>query len=521
MIERVAARVIYPERKLYLDYIARCGDASSFFTHPLDGFARTLEARSRLDYPRETICDRLAAYNTRLTNSPAVLANIADLRARSTFCVISGQQVGFLGGPIYTCYKIMTTIRLAASLQERLGVRVVPLFWLANEDHDFTEINHARFLKDDGEVGAIRFKWEERGRPIADLPLSDEIRGAYSAYFDALPPGPHRADTRDLFAPKQGEDYCTWHARLFAQFFSKQGLVIVEPSLLRTSGRAFFRIALERRTEIRDRLEKTAAELREAGYSPPLALAQAGGLYTFDASGRRVRVTDSLSHLPAVDEHPERYSPDAALRPLFADSLLPVLASVLGPGEIAYHAMLKPIYSLFDLPQPLLFPRLSYTVIDHAEADLISRFGTSIGKLLAATFTAEETMRSLAPPGLQERFAKVREAIIEDLAPLRPVVALLDPSLERSWEGTRAASLRAVDRLESRVLRAALAKHGLSTGAFQRLRNAILPRGRPQERVFPLPYFINRHGPGFVERLFSAGELDNFSHCVVTWEDDD
>jgi uncharacterized protein YllA (UPF0747 family) len=101
------------------------------------------------------------------------------------------------------------------------------------------------------------------------------------------------------------------------------------------------------------------------------------------------------------------------------------------------------------------------------------------------------------------------------------VVTLLDPSLERSWEGARAASLRAVDRLESRALRAASAKHGFSARAFQRLRNAILPRGRPQERVFPLPYFINRHGPGFVERLLSAGELDNFSHCVVTWEDDD
>jgi uncharacterized protein YllA (UPF0747 family) len=362
LIERVAARVIYPERKLYLDYIARCGDAPSFFTH------------------------RLAAYNTRLTDSPAVLANITDLRARSTFCVISGQQVGFLGGPIYTCYKIMTTIRLAASLQERLGVRVVPLFWLANEDHDFTEINHARFLKDDGEVGTIRFEWEERGRPIADLPLSDEIRGAYTEYFDALPPGPYHADTRDLFAPKQGEDYCTWHARLFAQFFSKQGLVIVEPSLLRTSGRAFFRVALERRTGIRDRLEKTAAELREAGYSPPLAPAQAGGLYTFDATGRRVRVTDSLSHLLAVDEHPERYSPDAALRPLFADSLLPVLASVLGPGEIAYISAVELHHyrscgSRPDLPLRHEYRRAPRCAVHRRGGDALPRPTRSTGAL--------------------------------------------------------------------------------------------------------------------------------------------
>ncbi|MCD5415573.1 bacillithiol biosynthesis cysteine-adding enzyme BshC [Candidatus Bipolaricaulota bacterium] len=522
MIERIDAKLLYPQNKFYLDYIAGRGAAPSFFTHQIDRFAEAVDARSRVDYPREAVCDRLYEYNARIASDPtAVLANIADLRENDTLCVISGQQVGLLGGPVYTIYKIITTIRLAASLQERLRIRVVPLFWLADEDHDFTEINLARFLKEDGEVGTVSFEWEERGRPIADLPITDEVLRAYRAYMEALPPSPHHAHVREIFAPDQAEDYSTWHARLFSQIFSSHGLIVLTPSLLREPGRDFLRSALQQRESIQDHLIEAAERLRVAGYEPALSPERAGTLYTADAAGRRIRVIDPLSHLAAVEEYPDRYSPDAALRPLFADALLPIAASVLGPGEIVYHALLKPLYPLFSIPQPLLFPRASYTVLSRAEAKLIARFGMNVGDLLSEAFTVEGTLRSLVPPNLQERFAVVRAAISADLAPLRPLVAALDPNLERSWKGAHATSLHALDRLEGRALRAGLAQHGLSSGALRRLRNIILPRGRPQERVLPLPHFINKYGPGFIDRLFAAGELDDFSHSVITGDDND
>jgi len=261
--------------------------------------------------------------------------------------------------------------------------------------------------------------------------------------------------------------------------------------------------------------------VRAAGYSPALSSGQTGGLYVIAPLGNRVRVTDSLSHFPLVDEHPERYSPDVALRPLLADTLLPVIVSVLGPGEIAYHAMLKPLYHLFSLPQPIAFPRESFTVITRAEADLIMRFKTSVSAILSGEFSSTEAKHALAPSELKKGFADARDAITADFAPLSPLVEALDPSLVRSCEGTRAAVLRALAQLEDRTLRANLARQGLSLGALQQLRNSILPRGRLQERVFPLSHFINRHGATFVERLVSLAELDNFHHRVLTWGDDD
>jgi len=147
VIERIDPSRVYPENKLYLDYIAGAASTVSLFSHSPEQFAQALAQRRAVDYPRAAISDLLREYNAGIGASSATLADIASLSDRSTFCVISGQQAGFLGGPVYTTYKIVTTIRLAASLEERLGVKVVPMFWLADEDHDFTEIIHAYVAK--------------------------------------------------------------------------------------------------------------------------------------------------------------------------------------------------------------------------------------------------------------------------------------------------------------------------------------------------------------------------------------
>jgi len=518
--ERLDPRLIYPDHALYLDYIAGQGKAASFFSHPPLGFEEALAARRQVEYPREEVCELLLEYNAGLGAESAALEGIKALRSPTAFCVISGQQAGFLGGPVYTLYKIITIIWLAKYLERHLKVRIVPVFWLASEDHDFAEINHAFLLKRDGEVGRVSFEWTGQGRPIADLPISDEVLGAYHAYFDQLPPGPHYELARELFAPKPEEDYCTWHARIWARLFSGRGLVVVDPSILRAPARAFFHAALTKREEIQAGLEAAAASLREAGYGPVLSPQKAGRLYTLGSDGHRIRVEDPSAHLASVREVPERYSADAALRPLLADTLFPVVASVLGPGEIAYHAMLRPLYALFELPQPLVFPRKSCTVIGKDQVELISRCGTSAAAILSGGFDAKQCLRDLASGELQAPFADARKAITRALEPLRAPLEGLDPGLERTWQQTRDTSLRRLDDLERRAVRAELARRGLSAGLLQRLQNALRPRGRPQERVFPLPHFINRHGASFVDTLFSIGEMGDFSHRLITLEEE-
>jgi len=500
---------------LFLDYVE--GRAASFYSYPPLGFREALEGRRSHPYPRQQIVDQIGAYNARLGAHPAVEANIAALCRPSTFCVISGQQVGFMGGPVYTAYKIISTIRLAAQLSSTLGTRVVPVFWLATEDHDFGEINHVHYLKDDGEVGRTRFAWAQEGRSIIELPVNDEVRRAYSDYLKRLP-GTHVSRIEEVFSPGIGDDYCTWHARIWSRLFGGRGLVIVEPPILRAAARDFFQTCLRQSHRIRYLLQDVAKRLGAAGYAPSLSTDTTGQLYAIDGSGRRVRVTRPQEHLASALESPERYSTDAALRPLFADAMLPVLASVVGPGEIAYQAMLRPLYELFGIPQPVLFPRKSYTLVAQQDLSRLRRYGMTANTILTQRVSPGHILRNLMPDSAKELFAAARSGVEAALAPLKTHLESIDPSLGKTWIRAVTNIARSIDGLEDRGATAAMGKLGLSKGEVQMLRNALLPRGRLQERVFPLPHFLTRHGPGFLEAIFGAGELDDFSHHVLSME---
>lgn len=515
------------QNKLYLDYISGSGTARAFYAHAPGEFAGALRARRQHVYPRAELSHRLAEYNAALGAHPAALENAAALAAEDTFCVVTGQQAGFMGGPAYTTYKIVTAIRLAAQLEAQLGARFVPVFWLASEDHDFAEINHTHVLQRDGQVGRIRFDWEEEGRPIVDLPVTAAVREAFEQTMANLPPASgvgqaaREQEVRNLFAPREGEDFSTWQARTWAHLFSGRGLLVVEPHILRQPARAFMVSALRQRDEIGRRLDGVAAELEAAGYARLLDPAQNGSLFTFDQAGRRVRVQDPQAHEALVAAHPERYSTDAALRPLLADVTMPVVVSVLGPGEIAYQAMLKPLYDLFSLAQPLLLPRQSLTVVGQAEVEALAEYNTSVEQILTGQLDIDLAFQNLVPAAVQGRFAAARGGIEAALAPLKPFLEEIDPSLGRTWEQTLQQSLYNLGKLEARAVKARLSQAGLSRQGLVALSNAIYPQQQFQERIFPLAHFIARYGPAFVEQLFAAGELDDFSHRILILEQED
>jgi bacillithiol biosynthesis cysteine-adding enzyme BshC len=507
--------------KLYLDYIDGAGTARQFFTHGPTDFRASLEARRAYHYPRNEIADLVVEYNRSVGASSRALENAGALADGNTFCVISGQQVGFLGGPAYTAFKIATTIRLAAHLEETLEARFVPVFWLASEDHDFGEINHTYLIQQDGEIGRVSFAWEGKGRPIAALPITDDVHGAFDEYWSKLRADPHTATVREAIAPRTNEDYTTWHARIWSGLFSAHGLVIVEPRILRPPAGAFMRFALGHADEIQRRLGDVADRLGDAGYAPQLTSELAGQLYTYDDEGFRVRVEDTRAHVDDAAARPDRYSTDAALRPLYADAMLPIVASVLGPGETAYHAMLAPLYELYRLPQPLFFPRKSYTVVDGREAERLAAYHTDACEVLTERLDTDAVFRDRIPDQELELFAAAQRGLAGALAPLKPYLEDIDPSLGRTWAQTVANADNGLERLRERAFKARLSQLGFSKGELRKLQNALRPRGRLQERVLPLSHFMNRYGMGFLDELMSAGDLLDLSHHVLTLESAD
>ncbi len=520
MIETLSPEIMPASagNRLYLDYIGRSEVCRPFFTHGPDELDPALEARSRYAYPRARVVPLLTEYNACLGASEETMANVRALGDAGTYCVITGQQVGFLGGPAYTAWKIATTIRLSRYLEESLGVRSVPVFWLASEDHDFREINHAFMIKRDGEIGRVAFDWPGEGKPVSALPVTDQVGRAFAGYWEMLQPGIDLAQVREIFSPLEGENYTAWHARVWSRVFGAHGLVIVEPKTLRPPGGAFLSSLLSQSDEIRGRLDEIAQQLTQAGYAPQLTSEAAGQMYTFDQDGLRVRVDDPQQHVTLAATYPERYSTDAALRPLFADAMLPVVASVLGPGEVAYQAMLRPLYELFGLPQPLLFPRKSYTIVTADEAERVAAYKTTVHDILADRMDADALFRDLLPGEELEIFAGAQQGMARALSPLRPYLESIDPSLTQTWAQTIAYADRGLERLRERAFKARMSQLGFSKGELRTLQNALLPRGRPQERILPLPHFLSRHGLDLIERLMSAGELFDFDHHVLTLE---
>jgi bacillithiol biosynthesis cysteine-adding enzyme BshC len=482
-------------------------------------FDGALDRRQGYAFPRQAVVQRLAAYNAGLGAGVRALSNVEALADPGTFCVITGQQAGLMGGPAYTAYKAITAIRLAQHLTETWGQRVIPVFWLASEDHDFGEINHTYLIKRDGEVGRVRFSWHQQGRPISDLGVTDDVRRAFLEYWRSAAPGPFSAESREAFSWQAEEGFSRWQARVWSRLFSAHGLVMIEPQVVRAAVPDFFTFALERATQIRGALQDVTRRLTAAGYQAAITSEDAGFLYTFDADGRRVRVREPSTHIRDAAENPARYSTGAALRPLLADAALPVIASVLGPGETAYQGMLKPLYELYGIPQPVLYPRHSYTLVSRHEVDRIKAYHTGVIELLAGQVDFSKALTRLLPAEERSAFVSAQNGIEAALSPLRDYLASVDPSLTRTWAQTVRRSLDSLRKLEQRATKARVGQLGFSKLELRRIQNALLPRGRLQERVLPFAYFYSRYGPELVDLLLSIPELGDFGHHVLLLED--
>ena len=513
MIEWIDPRLLHPENRFFLDYVSGEESALRFVEHAPAALAQAADARRSVRFPREELAAHLRAYNGRLAASAAALANIDSLAKPGSLCVIAGQQAGFLGGPLFAIYKILSVLRAASWLADRLRTPVVPIFWLASEDHDFTEINRVRLLDKSGDLRTISFDWDGRGNPIERLPITGEIRTALDEALGLFPK--EHAAARDIFLPDPSDDYAVWHARIWSRLFADSGLVLVEPRIVRSMAGPFYAEALASAGEIATGLTESAGALRSHGYTVPMDPEKAGGLFAFPEGGRRVRVSDPSGHVDRAGESPEGYSPDAALRPLLADSLFPTIASVLGPSEISYQAMLLPLYRLFGIPQPILLPRHGHTLVTPGQASLLTRCGVSVSDVLADGFDPAAAARSSVSLSLLEAFAERKAAVRIALSPLVEPLAALDPGLPIRLRQTADRIEQQIDQLEERAIRADLARNGISLRELRRLTAEIRPAGKPQERVLSLIHVAARHGLQWIFELESPADPDEYAHYAV------
>jgi len=522
MIDRsFPLEIAYPKARIACDYTSGHAPARRLFASAPEDVERLALERTRQGQAPEALANAVVCYNRSLGAAAEALDAAASLRHRDAVCVITGQQVGFLGGPAYVAYKILTALRHAHALRRTLGIPVVPVFWLATQDHDLGEINRCHYVAADGEVATVRFEWDGAGRPISTLPLTPEALECRDRYLEAATAPTRRPEIARITAPDPKDDYSLWHARIWTRIFSRHGLVIVDPAKLGAFAAPIYARAVAAEREIAAALHRGADAVREAGYEVALPMDRAGRLFTLDADGRRVRLppTDSGT---APQVRYDTLSPDAALRPVLADTLFPVVLDVLGPGELAYHALLRPVYELFDVPQPAARLRWSGTIVSPEEARLAEQIGEDPETLVASGIDVPQVASRLVSDELRQMFAAARSPIQNAFTQLRPGVCEIDATLDRERDRAARAALRELERLERRAAHAQLEHRGFAPARLQRLGVAIRPRGRLQERVFPFLHFLHRHGPSLVEELLSLDTDAVMQHhwiCRGRWDE--
>ncbi|WPD20037.1 bacillithiol biosynthesis cysteine-adding enzyme BshC [Thermaerobacter composti] len=521
---------VYPE--FFVHYQRDFARVQSFFNYdPSDetAFARRAEALARSPHqpPREVVAQALVAYNASLdADEPAleVARRLADPRA---LVVVGGQQPGLATGPLYTVYKAVGILRWARQIEAALGRPVIPVFWLATEDHDLAECNQLHVLDERGRLHRLALPLPAAvagGQPpVGTLPLPPAARALVAEVARlAGVPADHPALEVLEDARQRAATLGQWVGRLMARLFGRDGLVLLDPMdpTLRRLSRPLLQRAVVRREAIHRELAAAAARLRRRGYPPALDVDPAhANLFYFDGRRRAAllwqggrfrdrqgRVAFSPAELAReLESRPEAFSPNVVLRPLVQDWLLPVVGFVVGPGEAQYLAQLRDVYPLFGLEMPVLLPRPGFTLVEPAAVDRLQRYRATVGEVLQdPAGLRRRVLEGLDPLGIDARFAELRQRIKALYADLLDDLERVRPELRALGQENLGRILMQVDYLHHKTWQHHRRRHREVMRDLDWLEGSLRPLGQPQERVHNVFPYLLRFGERWLRTLLRA-----------------
>lgn len=522
--------------RLVRDYSHAFERLASFYTgSPAD--AAAWESVVALRRNRPPLAESAAVVTAQLATRGAPAAAQAAARRLAepgTIAVVTGQQAGLFGGPLYTLLKALTGIRLAERLAREHDATVVPIFWVDAEDHDLDEIRSCPLLDADLASQAVTLQLDvPRGTAAAAVRLTASIREATATLRAMLPPTEFTAEVVAGIdaAYAEGTRLVEAFARWLDGLAGDAGLVVFDASdpAAKPLVKSVFADELRASGETAREAAAAGAALAARGYhaqvEPP---ADGVALFRLDETRQPIRVApggfsvaertvaaDEL--LREVDAQPARFSPNVLLRPIVQDALFPTVAYVSGPNELAYLGQLRAVYERFGVPMPIVYPRASATIVDRATVKFLDRYDLDfeglqprddgvLNRLLASQIPAElETALGAAGAGIDERLSAVAAA-----------VPALDPTLSGVVQSTRGRMERDLATLRGKVVQAAKRRNEILRRQFRRARAQAFPNGDPQERSVGTVYYLNRYGPAFVDRLLADLPLDPGRHWLLT-----
>lgn len=442
--------------------------------------------------------------------------------------VTTGQQPGLFGGPLYSIYKALTTLSLARALEAELARPVLPLFWVASDDHDWAEADHTYTIDSKNELRLVRVADPgAKGRSIHRVGLANELAAALTEFMQLLP----TTDFSDSYVKLllDAHDSSATLSSSFQQvmegLLGPQGLFFTDAAnpVVKDRSSAVLLAELDA-VESEALLRGTAESLEANGYHVQVHIMEGGvnlflegpagreRLYRDDAgfhlhhSGERLTRDDILARIQA---DPSVLSPNVLLRPIVESAVFPVVSYVAGPGEMAYYAQIRGLYESHGMQMPVIHPRYGVTAVEPKIRKVMDKFGVGLETLSRPHHEiASEIAKDEVPVDVIKALGTLRGAVGEESSKLLEAALAIDPTLKGPVTHARNTSFAAIQEVEKKIVQTVRRQNEIALAQLEKAQLHLFPEGKPQERVLNPFYYLFRFGNPFMAALVDALKVD-------------
>ncbi|TCS94638.1 bacillithiol biosynthesis cysteine-adding enzyme BshC [Hazenella coriacea] len=498
--------------------------------------------QNRWSASRESLVELMKSYYDLSSIPQAIEKQLERLNQLDSLVVIGGQQAGILTGPLYTIHKAVTIIQLAQREEQRLGRPVIPVFWIAGEDHDYDEVDHVWIQDEQDQPRKVRYKesYPEKWS-VSRLVLEPESLHAWlDELATLLPDREYKKEwllrSKQLITkPTTWSDYfATWISDLFAEW----GLLVIDsgdPQLRRIEA-PFFKQMIINMESIQQKVREASKLFKKWGYAEPVDLKPNQAHLFIEIDHKRLPLfkeadrwmtregeaqftTQELINL--VEEEPERFSNNVLTRPLMQEYLFPTLAFVGGPGEIAYWGLLKETFETMGLQMPILYPRLQFTFMDRRLEKRMQEFSLSWSDLFTQlTEKKEQWLQQQHNLDLDALFAEVKQKISEVHQPL---IQTLDQEIGMNLRDIGVKNMQKIEEqiqyLHLFAQKAIELKYQTTLRHWEEIALTCFPNDQPQERVYNLIQIWNQYGLDWIELMLNTPliqeDQEHKHYCII------
>lgn len=527
---------------LFLDYMYEFENVSDFYKYDFrekenygEVFKKIIESRINRELNLEPILRD--QYQTLPQASEKTRNNIKGLNNTKTLAIVTGQQLGLFGGPLYTLYKVITTIKLSRQLKERYEeYNFIPVFWLEGDDHDFNEIRWIKLINNQNELTEISYSDEipedDAKRSVGTLTLTNEINSVLDVIKNTLRETEFTPNLLSRLSEiyTEGKTIKQAFRELLFWLFDEHGLVLFDPQDKEIK-KLLVPVLLREIEGFREHTQKlvlTSAKLEEIYHAQVkikpvnLFFSTDDGRYSIEPVDdtfrlRRKRKQFSKEELvDTIKNEPERFSPNVLLRPICQDYLLPTALYIAGPSEIAYFAQVTPLYELFEIETPIVYPRASATILEKSIQSNLDKFNLELKDIFIKTdLLKDQIIASVFENNVNELFdesVKQLELIFDEL---KTKLFSIDKTLSDSSDKYRDKVLSSFTELKSKAVQAQKKKHEISLKQIDKISESIYPTENLQEREISFIYFANKYGDSFMKKIVDELLVNCYEHQVI------